>query len=203
MLSIPFFISNFDRVWMQDSSQANQAKKSATGNHVAYLVRISYIGHRYNGYQPQPHQLESRCIQNVVLDAFLKVYDEVFVFSGTRTDSKIHSRDHAVVVRIGVPISWTYPKETVKIANKKIQDSRAIDQDIQDTMLHADVVKALVNQVLMTDREDVSVNAVEYMSESFVYNRFVVSKVYNYVIIDGLLDDMEEVYIRQACALRL
>ena len=74
---------------------------------------------------------------------------------------------------------------------------------MEDTLLDGAVVKELVNQVLVADQEDVSINSVEYMSESFVYNKLVLSKTYCYVIMDGLLDDMEEVYLRQACALRL
>jgi len=114
------------------------------------LVGVSYLGNKYNGFQKQPHMSQCVTIQDRLERALTVAgYTNTFVFTGSRTDSKINAVNHPVVVDI-------FSSEPISLERSE--------------------VKRKLNEAFKVGQDDISVLTVDYLDKGFVYNRAVREK---------------------------
>lgn len=143
---------------------------------VRYIVFLSYIGRKYNGFQKQYNQVDALdqpelvTVQDVVEEALAHMGFHRWYFStGSRTDKDVNGLRHPVMIEVEDPEDKIYSCITFKKAlNSRLKES------------------------------DVSVADVWFAKDTFINKYAVQQKTYEYCILADLQDDKDHVFVRVA-----
>lgn len=143
---------------------------------VRYIVFLSYIGRKFNGFQKQYNQVvflyqpDLITVQDVVEEALSHMGFHRWYFStGSRTDKDVNGLRHPVMIEVEDPEDKIYSCLTFK---------KALNSRLKET--------------------DVSVADVWFAKDSFINKFSVQQKIYEYNILANLQDDKDHVFVRVA-----